>query len=110
MPCPYASDFTTAISAACGARARRARTLARRAARSISARARSGAVRLVGAVWLIPPSVSEPHGRIRTAGGRVRHGAGRQGPGTGAGTPGRWAVGHSLEDGVRAAPARAGPA
>ena len=43
-PCPYPSDFTTAISSARGARARSVRTLARRASRSISARARQAAV------------------------------------------------------------------
>ena len=54
-PCPYASDFTTAMSCAPDARARRARTLARSAARSISARA------LRVAVSFIAPSVSEPY-------------------------------------------------
>ena len=53
-PCPYASDFTTAMTAAPGARARSARTLARSAARSISARARRAVLSRV-----IAPSVSE---------------------------------------------------
>lgn len=56
-PCPYASALTTAMSCAAPARARSTRTLARNAARSISARA------LKDAVSFIAPSLSEAYGK-----------------------------------------------
>ncbi len=65
-PWPYPSDFTTAMSCAPAARSRRARTLARSAARSISARA------LRDAVSFIAPSLSEAYAASGAAHAVVR--------------------------------------